>query len=125
LEKCEDRTDGICENEAVWDIGFSKILRNDGWGFEAGDTMTFQVKMCSIHFLSMDGCGNVICFRKIGEEKWRDWFDEFSYDLVPRCPRKECKHTDLVVPSNCEYWRCGYCSYHSIQNKRILEHGVE
>jgi len=59
-----------CGNEVKWEVGFSEMFN-----YECSGDNEFQRIFCDEHLIELCGCGNVVEFRKIGEEKWMDFSD--------------------------------------------------
>lgn len=64
-----------CGKEAIWEIGFCEASWDyDDWSGEND----FQDCFCDKHFVHLEGMGNGVVFREIGEE---EWFDYTIWDL--------------------------------------------
>jgi hypothetical protein len=76
-----------CKREARWEIGFTVIVHDSNM-FEGSGENEFQRYLCDKHFIKLDGCGNVVCFRRIGNKKWK-CFDDYDNPFVLRNLVKE------------------------------------
>ncbi len=51
-----------------------------------------QQLFCDKHFIELNGCGNVVEFREIGEEKWIDFSDyDNPFVLASLVEKREIK----------------------------------
>ena len=65
-----------CQRKARWEVGFTTIVRDSFLGiFEGSGNNDFQQSFCDRHFIELNGCGNTVEFRQIGEKKWKDFSD--------------------------------------------------
>ena len=70
-----------CKKEPRWEVGFTIII-HDSYMFEGSGNNEFQRYFCDRHFIGLNGCGNVVEFRRIGEKKWIDFSDYDNYYLL-------------------------------------------
>ncbi len=63
-----------CNRKGRWEVGFTIIIHNT-FMFEGSGNNEYQQFFCDDHFIGLNGCGNVVEFRHIRQEKWRDFSD--------------------------------------------------
>ena len=80
-----------CKKSARWEVGFSKILQNDSSGFLCGDKPVNIDLFCDKHFVELNGCGNAIRFRQIGDNEWLDFLDNDNPIILQEFVRKSYK----------------------------------
>ena len=71
-----------CNKEARWEVGFTMII-NDIFMFGGSGKNEYQQLFCDEHFITLNRCGNVVEFRHIRDEKWKD-FDDYDNPFVLR-----------------------------------------
>lgn len=82
MTKCIDNK---CKRKARWEIGFSFQLNDttsysSSWEFTGNND--YQEIFCDKHFSELNGCGNVVCFRRIGDSKWKRFDDYDNYFIL-------------------------------------------
>jgi len=79
-----------CINTSRWEVGLSVVVHNI-FMFEASGNNDIQQIFCDKHFIDLSGCGNVVEFRQIGEEKWLDFGDYDNTSILKEIVKKSYK----------------------------------
>lgn len=88
-----------CPKKSRWEVGFCFIIHNS-YMFEGSGNNEYQELLCDKHFIGLNGCGNVVEFRRIGEKNWKDFTDYDNPFVLEKLVKNSYK---LFIPENLKF----------------------